>query len=66
MANNQINTLISKKIQQWQTQIPLIGKERLKLWEKYRGIWKNKKPNPIKTLLKSRLEWERELSALKK
>jgi hypothetical protein len=64
--NNQIETLIPKKLQQWQLQIPLTGKERLELWEKYRGIWKNKKPDPIKTLQRMRKEWERKLPSLEK
>jgi len=46
--NNQSKTLIPKKLQQWQPQTPLTGRARLGLWEKYRGIWKNKKPDPIK------------------
>jgi hypothetical protein len=64
--NNQIKTLIPKKLQQWQPQTPLTGKARLELWEKYRGIWKNKKPDPIKVLQKMRKEWERKLPSLKK
>jgi len=36
-------------------------KEILQLWEKARGIWKKKKPEPIAYLRKMRKEWERKL-----
>ncbi len=40
---------------------PLLNKkERLSVWEKARGIWKNRKPDPIKELARTRKEWERE------
>jgi|GEM_PF-5673278 len=39
---------------------PLItSKRRLSIWEKARGLWKTKKPDPIKTFEKIRNEWER-------
>jgi hypothetical protein len=37
------------------------GEERLKLWEQARGMWKNRKPDPIKELRKMRKEWDRKL-----
>ena len=37
------------------------GKERLRLWEQARGMWKNRKPNPIGELRNLRKEWERKL-----
>jgi hypothetical protein len=46
---------------------PLISpKERLAIWEKVRGMWKNRKPDPIKELEKMRREWEKRLPSLKK
>ena len=47
------------------SKIPLVtdpllrGKERLSVWQKARGMWKNRKPDPIKELKKIRKEWER-------
>ena len=39
---------------------PLISvKERLLIWEKAKGIWKNRKPNPEIEMKKIRKEWER-------
>ncbi|MDP3948823.1 MAG: hypothetical protein Q8Q17_02650 [bacterium] len=32
--------------------------ERLLIWERVRGTWKNRKPNPIKELKQMRKEWE--------
>ncbi|OGZ53988.1 MAG: hypothetical protein A3H64_03920 [Candidatus Ryanbacteria bacterium RIFCSPLOWO2_02_FULL_45_11c] len=37
----------------------LRGKERLSVWQKARGMWKNRKPDSIKELKKIREEWER-------
>lgn len=34
---------------------------RLAAWEQVRGMWKNRKPDPIKELAKIRREWERKL-----
>lgn len=51
---------------EWHPRLPLTGKERLKLWEQFQGIWKNKKPDPIKMLKKMRREWERKLPSLNK
>lgn len=39
--------------------------ERLAIWEHARGIWKNRKPDPIKELEKMRKEWDRDLPHLK-
>lgn len=35
--------------------------ERLLIWEKARGIWKGKRPDPIHELEKMRKEWDRKL-----
>lgn len=40
-------------------------KERILVWRKAEGIWKNKKSEPTKELKKMRKEWERKASALK-
>ncbi len=42
-------------------QVVLSGKERGKIWEKARGIWKNRKPDPIKEHKKIRKELDRKL-----
>lgn len=39
----------------------LTPKERLLIWEKVRGIWKNRKPDPMQELKKMRKEWDRKL-----
>ena len=37
---------------------PLIyQKGRLSVWQKARGMWRNKKTDPIKELVKMRKEW---------
>lgn len=33
--------------------------ERLSIWEKARGMWKNKTPDPVQELKKMRKEWNR-------
>lgn len=39
---------------------PLVStRERLSVWEKARGMWKYRKPDPIKELVAMRKEWER-------
>lgn len=45
--------------------LPTTGKERLRVWQKAAGIWKNKKRDPIKELVKMREGWERKLPKLK-
>jgi hypothetical protein len=41
---------------------PLITpKRRGEVWANARGIWKGRKPDPIKELAKMRKEWERKL-----
>lgn len=37
-------------------------KGRKEAWAEARGMWKNRKPDPIKELAKIRKEWERKLS----
>jgi len=40
---------------------PLItARERILIWQKVKGMWKNRKPNPILELKKMRGEWKRE------
>jgi hypothetical protein len=42
---------------------PLISpKERLALWEKARGAWKRRNPEPIRELNKMRGEWSKKPS----
>jgi hypothetical protein len=39
---------------------PLMSpKERLAIWEKARGIWKHRSPDPARELKKMRQEWTR-------
>lgn len=46
---------------------PLISpKERLAIWQKLQGMWKNRRPDPIKELEKMRREWDRKLPPLGK
>jgi hypothetical protein len=40
----------------------IIPRERLSIWEKARGMWKRRKPDPAKELKKMRKEWARKLS----
>ncbi|MBI3599525.1 MAG: hypothetical protein HY097_02655 [Nitrospinae bacterium] len=41
---------------------PLITpEERLMIWERARGIWKNRIPDPLQELKKMRKEWERKI-----
>jgi len=35
------------------------AKERLLIWQRAKGIWKHRKPNPEIELKKIRKEWER-------
>lgn len=44
--------------------VPVSGKERLAIWEKARGMWKSRKPDPIRELAKMRKEWDRPLPPL--
>ncbi|MGH7964667.1 MAG: hypothetical protein ACRERD_23120 [Candidatus Binatia bacterium] len=37
------------------------AEERLRVWGKAEGIWKHRKPDPIKELRKMRKEWEHDL-----
>lgn len=53
----QMKVIIKKKIKH----SPLLSKkERILALERVRGIWKNKKSDPIKELKRIRKEWERE------
>ena len=37
----------------------LRGKERLSVWQKMRGMWKHRKPEPVTELRHIRKGWER-------
>jgi len=51
---------VQDTVKQEKRQHPLLtAKERLLIWQKARGIWKRKKPDPIQELKKIRDEWER-------
>lgn len=42
---------------------PLITpSERISIWEKARGMWKDRKPDPMQELKKMRKEWDRKLT----
>lgn len=43
----------------------LTPKERVSVWKKAKGIWKNKKPDPILELKKIRKEWDRKIISTK-
>jgi hypothetical protein len=47
-----------------ETPTPITGEERLRIWKKVQGMWKNRKPDPIKELKKMRKEWDRKLPLL--
>ena len=61
MATKTVRKLNTKP----QSHLLLTGKERLAVWESARGMWKNKKPDPIRELKKMRKEWDRKLPPLK-
>ena len=42
----------------------LSARDRLALLERVRGMWKNRRPDPIKELEKIRREWNRKLPSL--
>mgnify|MGYP005864826483 CR=1 FL=1 len=45
---------------------PLISpKERLAIWRKLFGMWKNRKPDPIKELERIRKGWDRKLPSIR-
>jgi len=44
---------------------PLItAKERLAVWEKARGLWKSRRPEPLQELKKMRATWSKKRRAL--
>ncbi len=47
------------KMHPWMT-----PEERLAIWRQVRGMWKNRKPDPIKELKKIRKGWDRKLPPL--
>lgn len=45
---------------------PLISaRERLAILQRIKGMWKNRKPDPVKELERMRKEWSRELPSLR-
>jgi hypothetical protein len=48
------------------TSSPLLTpEERLKLWQRFKGMWKDRVPDPIEELEKMRSEWDRELPSVR-
>ena len=45
--------------------MPARGEERLKILRKLKGMWKNRKPDPIKEWEVIRASWDRDLSNIK-
>ncbi len=45
--------------------MPARGEERLRILRKVKGMWKNRKPDPIKELEDIRAGWECNLSSTK-
>lgn len=43
----------------------LTSKERLKIWQAVRGMWKDRQPDPIKELTELRRQSDRKLPSLK-
>ena len=56
MVKNQLKILPRKEILIPQTYPLLSKKERLLIWKKVKGMWKNRKPEPIQELKKIRKE----------
>jgi len=50
---------LTKKASMYPLMIP---SERLSIWEKARGMWKRRKPDPANELKKMRKEWDRKHS----
>jgi hypothetical protein len=50
---------LAKKASMYPLMIP---SERVTIWEKARGMWKRRKPDPAKELKKMRKEWSRKIS----
>jgi hypothetical protein len=40
--------------------------ERLKQWQRFKGIWQNRIPDPVEELEKMCKEWDRELSPVRR
>ncbi|MFN3995818.1 MAG: hypothetical protein ACK4GR_04720 [bacterium] len=49
------------KEKQKKLKILIDPRERILIWRKAKGMWKNKKPDPIKELRKIRKELERKI-----
>ena len=43
--------------------VVLHGEERGKIWEKAQGMWKDRKPDPVKEHRKIRKEWDGKFSS---
>ncbi len=39
----------------------MTARERVLIWQRIKGIWKNRKPEPNQELKKIRSEWDRKL-----
>ena len=39
----------------------LTPEERLKLWQRFKGTWEGRIPDPVEELEKIRIEWDREV-----
>ena len=53
---------MSKAVKTKEKIYPLVApEERLLVLRKLRGMWKNRRPDPIKELAKMRREWDRKL-----
>jgi len=57
--NNIIRTTIIKmtKVADKISPLNISPKNRISIWEKAKGMWKNKRPDPIRELEKKRNEW---------
>jgi hypothetical protein len=53
-----MSTETTKKYKK-ETNSPLLinNEERLKIWKRARGLWKKRKPDPIKELKRIREDW---------
>lgn len=61
LIRGKINTTNAKIVKKYIYQL-ITPEERLMIWERVRGIWKNRKRDPLQELKKMRKEWERKIS----
>jgi hypothetical protein len=43
------------------TSPPFTPEDRLKLWQRFKGTWEGRIPDPVEELEKIRIEWDREV-----